>query len=130
MTLRRPDRNPRDLAGLGVLGAIGVLGLVVRWSYASSYAEHPLGRLPWVDEGAYGTRGRAILGGGWLPEEPFYQDPLWPYVLAGLMRLLGTEEVASLRVALASLGALTPLIIGWAGWRGLGRAEGIVAALA
>src|SRR5215213_11433111 len=89
-----------------------------------------MGRLPWVDEGAYWTRAQAILGGRWLPEGPFYQDPLWPYLLAGLMRALGTQEVATLRAALAALGALTPLAVCWAGRRGLGRAEGIVAGLA
>ncbi|HEX8203370.1 MAG TPA: hypothetical protein VF590_23035, partial [Isosphaeraceae bacterium] len=106
---RVPDPGPaRDLAWVA---AIAALGLGLRLAYALSYAAHPLGRLPWVDEGAYWSRAGAILGGAWLPEEPFYQDPLWPYLLAGLMRGLGTREVALLRVALAALGALTPLAV-------------------
>lgn len=123
----RHPSGPRDLAWFVVIGA---LGLGLRLAYARSYGAHPLGRLPWVDEGAYWTRAREILGGAWLPERPFYQDPLWPYLLAGLMRALRTEDVAPLRTALAALGALTPLVVCWAGRRGLGRAEGIVAGLA
>src|ERR1700733_5440935 len=98
----------------GWLLAIGGVALTLRLAYASEFAGHPLGRLPWVDEGAYYTRAQAILNGSWLPERPFYQDPLYPYLLAGLMRIVGVE-VARLRVALACLGTLTPLAIYWAG---------------
>ncbi len=119
-----PDR-PRDLGWVAVIGG---LGLSLRLAYALQYTGHPLGRWPWVDEGAYWTQAQAILGGAWLPERPFYQDPLYPYLLAALMRMVGTD-VASLRVALACLGSLTPLAVFWAGRRGLGRAEGIVAGL-
>src|SRR5262249_2335701 len=70
-----------------------------------------------------------VRAGSWLPGTPFYQDPLFPYLLAALIRAVGSD-VASIRVALACLGALTPVTILWAGRRGLGRTEGIVAGLA
>jgi 4-amino-4-deoxy-L-arabinose transferase-like glycosyltransferase len=111
---------------LGWLLAIGGVALTLRLAYSSEFASHPLGRLPWVDEGAYYTRAQAILNGSWLPERPFYQDPLYPYLLAALMRIVGIE-VARLRVALACLGTLTPIAIYWAGRIGLGRAEGVIA---
>ncbi|MEA2630433.1 MAG: hypothetical protein QOE66_652, partial [Chloroflexota bacterium] len=59
---------------------------------------------------------------------PFYQDPLFAYLLAGLMALVG-PGFAALRIALACVGSLTPLAVFWAGRKGLGRAEGIVAGL-
>jgi hypothetical protein len=102
------------------------LSLTLRLAYVRELTNHPIGRGPWVDELAYYLRAREILAGGWLPTRPFYQDPLFPYFLSVLMRILGTD-VVTLRFALATLGALTPLTVMWAGRVGLGRAEGIVA---
>ncbi|HEY2157642.1 MAG TPA: glycosyltransferase family 39 protein [Isosphaeraceae bacterium] len=124
-------RAPARPIGLGDLGwplAIGLLGLLLRLAYVVDFARHPLGRLVWGDEGAYWSRAQEILDGAWLPARPFYQDPLYPYLLAAAARLVG-PKVARLRVALACLGALTPVLVYWAGRRGLGRAEGIVAGL-
>ncbi len=97
--LGRPD--------LGRAAAIGLLGLLLRLAYVLDFARHPIGRMPWVDEGAYWTRAQEILAGAWLPARPFYQDPLYPYLLAALIRVVG-PDVGRLRVALACLGALTP----------------------
>jgi 4-amino-4-deoxy-L-arabinose transferase-like glycosyltransferase len=121
--------RPIRIGDLGWPLAIGLIGLLTRLAYAVDFARHPLGRLAWGDEGAYWSRAREILDGAWLPARPFYQDPLYPYLLAGLIRLVG-PEVARLRIALACLGALTPVLVYWAGRRGLGRAEGIVAGIA
>ena len=118
----------RSRADVGWLLAIALLGLWLRLGYVLEYIGHPIGRMPWVDEGAYWSRALEILGGRWLPARPFYQDPLFPYVLALLMKLAG-PTVATLRVVLACLGGLTPVIIFLAGRRGLGRAEGIIAGL-
>jgi hypothetical protein len=108
--------------------AIALLGLGLRLVYVLEYIGHPVGQLPWVDEGAYWSRAQEILGGRWLPGRPFYQDPLFPYALALLMKFAG-QTVATLRVVLACLGALTPVVIFLAGRRGLGRSEGVVAGL-
>lgn len=68
--------------------AIGLLALGLRFLYATEYITHPLGWLLWVDEIVYWERARAILGGRWLPDRPFFQDPLIHYLLAGVMSLL------------------------------------------
>ena len=107
---------------------IGLLGLGVRLAYATQYTSHSLGRLLWVDEIIYWERARDILWGKWLPEQPFYQDPLIPYLLAGLMKLVGSET-APLRIALVCLGSLTPVATYWAGYRGFGRAEAVISGL-
>lgn len=126
----RPPARPFSIAEIGWPLLIGVSGLILRLSVAREYAGHPIGRIPWVDEAAYWSSAREILGGKWLPDRPFYQDPLLSYLLAGLMRLLGTTEVATLRVAMACLGSLTPLAVYWAGRIGIGRAEAVVAGMA
>lgn len=123
------DRRPRwTRADATWLLAIGLVGLALRLGFALQFAGHPLGRLPWVDEGAYWSRAGEILQGRWLPARPFYQDPLFPYVLAVLIRMVG-PEVATLRVALASLGSLTPIVVFLAARRGLGRSEGVIAGM-
>jgi hypothetical protein len=119
-SLKRP---PRDLAWLV---AIFLSALVVRLLFAWQYARAPLGQYPWVDESSYWTWAQAILRGGWLPIRPFYQDPLYPYWLACLMAVIGTD-VATLRIVSAGLGAITPVAIALVGRAGLGRAQGIVA---
>ncbi|SIO65738.1 4-amino-4-deoxy-L-arabinose transferase [Singulisphaera sp. GP187] len=110
------------------LVAIAVAGLGLRIAYVWQYTGHPIGRIPWVDEGAYWTRAVEIFEGRWLPDRPFYQDPLFPYALAVLMKLVG-PGIAQLRIALGCLGSLTPVVVFLAGRRGLGRTEGVVAGL-
>jgi len=114
---------------IGWMLVIGLLALGLRLLYASEYIAHPLGRLLWVDEIVYWERARAILRGCWLPDRPFFQDPLIHYLLAGVMSLLGTE-VSTIRVALICMGAFTPVVTYWVGQRALGQTEGILAGLA
>src|SRR3954452_14173136 len=121
----RPSTWRTDLAWAV---AIAALGLSLRLAYAWQLSQHPYGRFPWIDENAYWTWALAIRDGQWLPRRPFYQDPLFAYLLAGLMGLVGTGFPA-LRISLACLGSLTPPAVFWAGRIGLGRAEGVVAGL-
>ncbi len=114
---------PRDA---GWLVAIGLTGMVVRLVFAWQYTGQPLGQYPWVDESSYCSWAQAIARGGWWPVRPFYQDPLYPYWLACLMGVVG-ENVAGLRLVSAGLGAVTPLVVFWAGRVGLGRSEGLLA---
>ena len=115
---------------LGWALAIGLTGLALRLAVADRYGSHVIGRIAWVDEDAYRSWAYQIADGQLLPDRPFYQDPLLAYLLAGLMHLAGTTEVASLRMAMACLGSLTPLAVFAAGRIGLGRGEAIVAGLA
>ena len=116
-------RLPRDM---GWFVAIALTAGVLRLAFAWQYTRHPLGQYAWVDESSYWTWAQAILQGGWWPIRPFYQDPLYPYWLAVLMAVVGSS-VATLRIASAALGILTPLVVAWAGRVGLGRAEGLLA---
>ena len=97
--------------------------------YVTQYTAHPLGRVLYVDEVVYWERAQAILGGSWLPDRPFYQDPLIHYVLAGVMSVVG-KEVANASLYACMRGALTPIVTYFVGRRGLGRVEAIIAGLA
>jgi hypothetical protein len=117
---------PSGQRDVGWLVAIGLCGAVVRLVFAWQYTRDPLGRYAWVDESNYRSWAESILHGGWWPLRPFYQDPLYPYWLACLMGVVGSDVVV-LRLVSAGLGALTPMAVAWAGRVGLGRAEGLVA---
>jgi hypothetical protein len=106
------------------------VGLALRLACAWEYSGHPIGKITWVDEDSYWSWARAIRAGQLLPTRPFYQDPLFPYLLAGVMSLLRTDAVRTLRLVLAGIGSLTPVLVFVAGRLGLGRAEGIIAGLA
>ena len=106
--------------------AIWGIALGLRLGCAWQFSAHPLGQSTWIDEQAYAARALTISEGNWLPDRPFYQDPLYPYLLSGLMKVVGTD-LASIRIGLACLGSLTPPLVFWAGRIGLGRAEGIIA---
>jgi hypothetical protein len=106
--------------------AIGLVALLLRVVAARQFASDPLGTFLWIDEQAYAVRARAILAGHILPARPFYQDPLYPYILAALMAVVG-DSVAALRTALACLGAVTPVALFAAARLGLGRTEALIA---
>jgi hypothetical protein len=76
--VRHESRQTAGGVGLIAPVAIGLLGLGLRLRYIADFSKHPLGRFPWGDEGAYWERAREIVGGGWLPDRPFFQDPLFP----------------------------------------------------
>ena len=123
-------RGSGTLVDVGWTLLIGLTAMALRLGIARQYGAHPIGQIPWVDEQAYWSRAQEIFQGRWLPDRPFYQDPLLAYLLAGMMRVLGTTRVPDLRVGMACLGSLTPVAVFWAGRLGLGRAEGVVAGLA
>jgi len=113
----------RDLAtGLAVFAA----AWLVRALYVVSVADHPAVRFPMVDSLAYHERALAVLGGDWLGEGVFYQDPLYPYVLAGLYALFGPGSTAVL-VAQAAQGAATAALVFALGRRVFGYAAGLAA---
>lgn len=126
--MNQPSARTRRRTDAAALILIGLLALSLRLAVAVPFARHPLGRVPWVDEGAYLQRALAIRQGAWRPAEPFYQDPLYPYFLAGLATLAG-PDLGSLRIAQACLGSLTPVILGAAGAIGLSRGAGLLAGL-
>src|SRR5262249_24301423 len=127
-----PDSR-RDVVGqrrdLGWILSVAIAGAIVRLAFAWQYTAIPLGRYPWVDESSYRSWAQAISRGDWWPVRPFYQDPLYPYWVACLIGIVGSD-VTWLRLVSAGLGALTPLVVMWAGRAALGRTEGVLAGFA
>jgi len=71
---------------------------------------------------------RRIAAGDWYGSEVFYQAPLYPYFLAVVLKVTGSELWAP-RLVQALLGASACVLLGRASERFLGRAVGVTAAL-
>ena len=95
---RSRERVRRPGLDLALAVAIGVVAVAFRLAYVVDFAPHPMGRYARVDEGAYVLRAGQIVSGAWLPSRPFYQDPLYPYVLAVFVRVFGPDP-GRLRIA-------------------------------
>ncbi len=96
------SRSPRlvwaALAGIGLFS----LGLAV--VCILQYRSCPFSSVPIIDEAGYISWARSILAGDYVGKQVFYQDPLYPYLLAFLFRLFG-ESYDLVRLCQAAMGA-------------------------
>lgn len=69
-----------------------------------------------------------IAGGDWLGTGPFYQAPLYPYVLAALFAVVG-QDLFAVRLFQALAGAIACGLMTAAGQRFFGRRAGVVSGL-
>lgn len=86
------------------------LALCVRWLYIWEVWESSAVRFLSVDSRAYHDRALEILSGAWLGESIFYQDPLYPYFLAGLYAVFGPGSICVL-LAQGLLGAAAAALV-------------------
>lgn len=84
-----------------------LLALAVRLLYVAEIAEHPLASYPIADARAYLEWARQLAAGDlWSRAQGvFYQAPLYPYFLAGVLGLAG-ESLNAIRLVQAVAGAL------------------------
>ena len=110
-----------------ILGVIATGGAAIRIVHAIAFVRHPFGATAWIDEQAYWERAQAILEVGAWPSQPFYQDPLYPYLLALIVKVVGPSLIAT-RIVLTLCGVCTPIFVGLAARAGFGKVEGLIAA--
>jgi 4-amino-4-deoxy-L-arabinose transferase-like glycosyltransferase len=115
----------RDLT---VLAALFALAAVVRCIYVWSVSADPSVVYPLGDSLAYHAAALEILAGDWLGSEIFYQDPLYPYVLAILYSALGVGTTGVL-FAQALLGSLSVLLVYLAARELFDRRSALIAGL-
>jgi 4-amino-4-deoxy-L-arabinose transferase-like glycosyltransferase len=123
-SLAAPAAGPRRRAALAlVLGAAAAL----RLAHWAAVAEQPFFARLAMDSQEYDRWARALAAGDWLGAEPFFQAPLYPYLVALVYRLAGpsTDAVYLLQIAVA-VAALAALAR--AADRLLGPPHGLVAA--
>jgi 4-amino-4-deoxy-L-arabinose transferase-like glycosyltransferase len=84
-------------------------GLLVRLVYIAEIADSPLWALPPVDAATYSDIAGRLAAGDWLlaGDGPYWQAPLYPYLLGILRALLGDGMFTAARLLQAVLGAAT-----------------------
>ncbi|KKM70123.1 hypothetical protein LCGC14_1443880, partial [marine sediment metagenome] len=122
-----------------ILGAILLLGLIVRGCYLSEIVENPDFEHPGVDAGFHDYWARALATGEWTPPEglpdpqirttPFFRPPGYPYFLGLIYRLTGGSHLAA-RLVQMVLGLINCLLAALIARRWFGRMAGMIAAVA
>jgi len=102
--------------------------LLLRVAVAFELRDLPTAIYLVMDARHYDHLAREILAGQWLPSEPFYQAPLYPYFLATVYSVFGPSYLI-VRLVQALAGALAALVLGLATRRAFGRTAGVVAFL-
>lgn len=118
----RPRRRPRLALPLLLLAAA-----LLRIAHWWAVRDEPFFARLAMDSQEYDRWARAIAAGDWWGSEPFFQAPLYPYLLAGVYRLFGhsLDAVYLLQIALAVAGLCA---LARAADRMLGAPHGLAAA--
>ena len=109
------------------LGFVLVIAAALRLAHWAAVRDQPFfGRLA-MDSQEYDRWARVIASGDWLGHEPFFQAPLYPYLVAVGYRVFGdsTDAIYLLQIAFAVAGLAA---LARAADRSLGAPHGIVAA--
>ncbi len=102
--------------------------LALRLAYLAELHGSLLFTTPLGDARAYLEWARAIAAGDWLGHDVFYQAPLYPYFLAAVLSLTGSELWAP-RLVQALGGALACVLLGRAAERFFRPAVGLAAGI-
>jgi hypothetical protein len=105
----------------------GSTALLIRLLFLQETRGVPFMRHLVGDAAGYYAWAQEIAGGEWWGTEPFYQAPLYPYVLGALSGLL-TDELWLLRVVQALWGAVAVWLLGYGTWKIFGCTAGLIAA--
>ena len=106
--------------------ALFAFAATARILYVHSVWPHPAVRYPVLDCLAYHDWALAILDGNWQGSRVYYQDPLYPFFLAGLYAIFGPDTQGVL-IAQALLGAASVVVIAALARTLAGDAAGLVA---
>lgn len=108
------------------LWAILTVALVLRLAHWLAIRSAPFVAQPVLDSAEYARWGHSIAAGNWLGSAPFFQAPLYPYLLAVVFRLGGGLDAVYLLQIAAAVAGLAALAV--AADRMLGRPHGLIAA--
>lgn len=81
--------NKPPSAALGMAGGLLLLSLAVRLVYLEHSADNPFFSAPVVDAHSYSAQARQLAEGAWVGTKPFWQPPLYPYILAAIYAVSG-----------------------------------------
>lgn len=108
------------------LSGVAALALGIRLVHLAATWESPFVRHPVGDAARYLDWARAIANGQWFSDQPYYQAPLYPYVLGSYFHV-AESSVAAVRALQAAWGTLACVLIALAAGRWFGRRAGVLA---
>lgn len=131
MTRSRKSRvaPPWERRDLWLAAGITLAALLLRLLYLQQWRHCPLFDFPVVDERYHDEWARAMAAGRSYVEGPYFRAPLYPWFLAAVYALLGTDYLTP-RLVQAVLGALSCGLVYWIGRPLFGRKVAAVAGLA
>ncbi|MBX7187248.1 MAG: tetratricopeptide repeat protein [Vicinamibacteria bacterium] len=106
--------------------ALFAVALSLRLWHAAALEASPFGTVLLGDAAVYDAWARRIAVGDWLGQGVFYQAPLYPYLLGVLYRFVG-DDLATVRIAQAFVGALAAVVAALAARELFGRKAGLAA---
>ena len=106
--------------------------LALRLFYIFEIADNPFFTSPVVDAHTYAQQAEIIAAGHWLnyTSEPFWQPPLYPWLLGAVYRLAGTQFFLVIRIVQAFFGAVSCVLLYLIGRRLFSPQVGLLAAAA
>ncbi|MEW6744977.1 MAG: tetratricopeptide repeat protein [Planctomycetota bacterium] len=111
----------------GLLATVLVAVAVRVTYYRELVRTQDFGRLM-VDAQAYDRAAHGILEGSWPGDRVYYQDPLYPYVLAAQYALIGDSPARTAAVQM-TLGVVTVVLVFFLAASVLGTLEAVIAGL-
>jgi 4-amino-4-deoxy-L-arabinose transferase-like glycosyltransferase len=115
----------REIAAAALVLAIA---LALRFAHVATIASEPAVRYPVLDALAYHEWALEILAGNWLGDRIYYQDPLYPFFLAGLYAIFGPGSIGVL-LAQSALDAVSAVLLFATARRLFGAMPALVAGL-
>src|SRR6188474_1639989 len=102
----------------------GLVACLLRIAYHAGFVRSPLAARPILDAELYDSIARAIAAGDWLgagsPGQPFYFNPLFPYLLGAIYHAFGPPATWAVHLVQHGLGIGSVLLIALAARSGFG----------
>ena len=124
----RHNRVVTDEASRRWVAVAVVLGAALRVAHVLALRDSPFFAHLVVDPEYYDAWARQIAAGDWLGDRAFYMDPLYPYVLAALYRVVGHDLLLA-RLMNVAFSAVTCVLVARLGRQVGGPATAALAAM-
>lgn len=128
MTTSLHDRTASFKSVLAWLGFVFFIALAVRMVHLFQILPAPFFPFKMGDAASYDTWAQTIAAGDWLGSQVFYQAPLYPYFLGTVYTVFG-DDMFSIRLCQAIVGAASCVLLAAAGWRIFSRGVGVLAGM-
>jgi 4-amino-4-deoxy-L-arabinose transferase-like glycosyltransferase len=112
-----------------IIAAVVSFALAVRFIYIAEFSSSPFFSHPIIDGRAYYDWAKDIVSRSFFGDTVFFQNPLYPYFLAGLIAVFGAGSFAAYFVVQTLVGAAAVVIIYYLAKEAFDKRVALLAAL-